>query len=367
MKKKYNNRINNIYCSTKYILLLILNIIILILLQRENKKKNKKKQIKKIGVISVRHETNVGNNLIKYAMSIILKEFGYSPYIIGTHWNNMSISFINKTTNLVIINKNFSEIKKDDYDILMVNSDQTWRKFDENFYDYGFLKFAENWNIKKFVYGASIGFDDWKLSYKDDQICKRLLKNFSGISIREEGSKKLIEDHFGIIPTVVLDPTLLIDKKYYLNIIKDYKNKMNMKKKYIFIYTVFYSKYIIDAINEACRIFNYDAYYFLLNKTSSTEDFIYYMVNSNAVLTNSFHGTVFSIIFNKPFITIYDKINAKERFSSLANLFGIQERMFENHQKINYEQLIKPLNIDYKLLNKLKSKSINFIKKNLEK
>ena len=67
-------------------------------MQRENKKKNKKKQIKKIGVISVRHETNVGNNLIKYAMSIILKEFGYSPYIIGTHWNNMSISFINKTT-----------------------------------------------------------------------------------------------------------------------------------------------------------------------------------------------------------------------------------------------------------------------------
>ena len=41
-------------------------------------------------------------------------------------------------------------------------------------FDYGFLKFAENWNIKKFVYGASIGFDNWKLSYEDDQICKRL-------------------------------------------------------------------------------------------------------------------------------------------------------------------------------------------------
>ena len=300
-------------------------------------------------------------------MSIKLKELGYSPYIIGTHMDNTNISFINRTTNLVIINKNFSEIKKDDYDILMVNSDQTWRKFDKHFYDYGFLKFAQNWNIKKFVYGASIGYDDWKLTYEDDQIAKSLLKNFTEISIREKGSKKLIEQHFGINPTVVLDPTLLIDKNYYLNIIKDYKSERNIKNKYIFIYTIFHSKYIIDAINQAKNIFNYETYYFLLNKNSSIEEFIYYMIKSKAVVTNSYHGTVLSIIFNKPFITIYDKSNAKERFTSLANLFGVHERIFENNQKINYEQLIKPLNIDYKLLNKLKSESINFLKRNLEK
>ena len=69
------------------------------------------------------------------------------------------------------------------------------------------------------------------------------------------------------------------------------------------------------------------------------------MIKSKAVVTNSYHGTVLSIIFNKPFITIYDKSNAKERFTSLANLFGVHERIFENNQKINYEQLIKPLNI----------------------
>lgn len=300
-------------------------------------------------------------------MSIKLKELGYSPYIIGTHMDNTNISFINRTTNLVIINKNFSEIKKDDYDILMVNSDQTWRKFDKHFYDYGFLKFAQNWNIKKFVYGASIGYDDWKLTYEDDQIAKSLLKNFTEISIREKGSKKLIEQHFGINPTVVLDPTLLIDKNYYLNIIKDYKSERNIKNKYIFIYTIFHSKYITDAIDQAKNIFNYETYYFLLNKNSSIEEFIYYMIKSKAVVTNSYHGTVLSIIFNKPFITIYDKSNAKERFTSLANLFGVHERIFENNQKINYEQLIKPLNIDYKLLNKLKSESINFLKRNLEK
>ena len=354
--------INN-YLTTKYILIIFFNIIILILsfVQKQ------KKIIKKVGVIGVVHETNIGNNLIKYAMSIKLKELGYSPYIIGTHMDNTNISFINRTTNLVIIKKNFSEIKKDDYDILMVNSDQTWRKFDKHFYDYGFLKFAKNWNIKKFVYGASIGYDDWKLTYEDDQIAKSLLKNFTEISIREKGSKQLIEQHFGINPTVVLDPTLLIDKNYYLNIIKDYKSERNIKNKYIFIYTIFHSEYITDAINQAKKIFNYETYYFLLNKNSSIEEFIYYMIKSKAVVTNSYHGTVLSIIFNKPFITIYDKSNAKERFTSLANLFGVHERIFENNQKINYEQLIKPLNLDYKLLNKLRSKSINFLKRNLEK
>lgn len=298
-------------------------------------------------------------------MSIKLKELGYIPYIIGTHWDNYNITFINQTTNLVIIHNNFSEIKKDDYDVLMVSSDQTWRKFDEHFYDYGFLKFAHNWNIKKFIYGASLGYDDWKLSNEDDQIAKMLLKKFSGISIREKGSKKLVKKHFGISPIVVLDPTFLIDKKYYLDIIKDYKGEVSMFKKYIFIYTLFNSTFLIQALKNACKIFDYEYYFFKLNNSSSIHNFLYYLVNSSAVITDSYHGTVFSIIFNKPFITIYNKFNAKERFNSIGSLFNLRKRFIENDKKIDFEQLIKPLNINNKLLNKMKLKSINFIRRNL--
>ena len=104
----------------------------------------------------------------------------------------------------------------------------------------------------------------------------------------------------------------------------------------------------------------------LINK-SSIQDFIYYIVNSEACITNSFHGTIFSIIFNKPYLTIYHSFNAKERFKSLGNLFDIKDRLIENDKAPNYFQLIKPLNINYKLLNELKMKSINFIKKNLGK
>ena len=196
----------------------------------------KRKLPKKVGIISLRHEVNIGNNLIKYAISIIIKQLGYTPYIVGTHWRNFNISFLNKTTNLVIIKNNFSEIKRNDYDVLMVNSDQTWRRFDKDFYDYGFLKFAESWKIKKFAYGASLGYDYWTLTQKDEEVAKKLIANFSDISVREEGAVKLIEEHFGRRPTFVLDPTLLIDKEYYLNIIKDYKGSRIMNKKYICLY-----------------------------------------------------------------------------------------------------------------------------------
>ena len=83
------------------------------------------------------------------------------------------------------------------------------------------------------------------------------------------------------------------------------------------------------------------------------------MVNSDAVITDSFHGSIFSIIFNKPFITVFDKSKAKGRFKSLSNIFGVGDRLFEKGQHINFHQLLKPLNIDYKSINKLKQKSIN--------
>ena len=248
----------------------------------------------------------------------------------------------------------------------MVNSDQTWRRFDKDFFDYGFLKFAENWNIKKFVYGASLGYDYWAFSRKEEEIAKKLVKNFSDISVREEGSVKLIKNHFGITPTVVLDPTLLIDKNYYLNIIKDYKGEKIINKNYIFVYTVLDSEKVVKTMKKASKLLKYETYFFGLNNYSTVENFLYYMVKSDCVITNSFHGTIFSILFNKPFITIYANFNARERYRALGDLFGVKDRIFENRQKPNLNQLIRPLKINFTSLNQLKLKSINFLKKNLE-
>lgn len=306
--------------------------------------------------------------MIKYAISIKIAEFGYIPYIIGTVWEKYNnIDFIKQKTNLVIINESFNEIKQNDYDILIVNSDQTWVKFDTNFYDYGFLKFAQKWKIPKFVYGASLGFDTWKFSKKDEEIAKELLSNFSGISVREKGSIELIKKHLGIKPKFVLDPTFLIDKSYYLGLITDFKGNLSIKNySYIFTYNIANTSYIINSMKVASQELNMGTYYFPLNNQSSVIKFLFYIVNSKAVITNSYHGTVFSIIFNKPFLSFFSKNSAKERYNSLGNIFNISERMIELGKKPNYNLLKQPLNINQEILNQLKKESIRFLKDHLK-
>ena len=66
-----------------------------------------------------------------------------------------------------------------------------------------------------------MGTYDWSFKNDDEIIFKKLLKNFSGISFREDGTLKLLEDHLGLKSEFVLDPTLLLDKQYYLNEIQN--------------------------------------------------------------------------------------------------------------------------------------------------
>ena len=222
----------------------------------------------KVGVIGLEHSQNIGNNLLKYAMFIVLSNLGYDPYIIGMKFLDHNITFIQSITKLIVINNSYSEIKENDYDILMVNSDQTWRKWFycnyKYFYDIAFLKFAENWNIPKVVYGASLGINIWQYNKEDEKIAKLLLKKFTAVSVREKGSIQLIENHLGFKPDFVLDPTLLINKDYYLNFIKNYKSKISKNDKYICIYCISYVKQLKSLMNRIKANNNYKIHYFMI-------------------------------------------------------------------------------------------------------
>ena len=181
----------------------------------------------------------------------------------------------------------------------MVNSDQTWRRSNKaniHFFDIGFLKFAQNWTVPKFVYAASLGFDYWTFSKKDEKIAKKCLKNFTDISVREKGSVNLVKKHLGITPEFVLDPTLLIDKKYYLNIISNYKKNINIKTNFILTYIFLKEKNTKKFIKNASKQLGYKIFIVKKNDEDAIEKFIYGMINCKAVVTNSFHGTIFSII-----------------------------------------------------------------------
>lgn len=335
-----------LYFSIKFIIINIFTYLLFL---------NKKK---KVGITGLGFGYNIGGNLVKYAIFIKISQFGFSPYIIGT-WRNRKITFLKKHTKCRIIKNNFTEIKKNEFDILIVNSDQTWRKLDRHFYDIGFLYFAKNWNIPKFVYGTSLGYSNWRLTKKDENIAKDSLKSFSGISVREKGSIKLIEKHLGFKPIFVLDPTLLIDKKYYLELIKNYKPKENINEKYIFTYIFKNEKNTQKFINYASQYLGFKIYNVNMKDKNAVEKFIYGIYHSQAVITNSFHGTIFSIIFNKPFISFIFKNSPKERFISLKETLNINNRVFEYNQKPNVNLLKTPLKINHTLLNSLKRQSIN--------
>ena len=196
-----------------FIVIKFLFLFINISLRRINHKKT-------IGVVGLINHNNIGNNLVKFAMYTKLKEFGFYPKLIGTTHKAGNIYFLRKYVKLKEVNKTFSGLNENDYDILMVNSDQTWNGEFKELLNIGFLKFAENWKTKRFVYGASLGYDYWKYNKTFDIIARNLLKKFSGISVREKNAIKLVEKHLKIKPQLVLDPTMLIDKKYYLNLIK---------------------------------------------------------------------------------------------------------------------------------------------------
>jgi hypothetical protein len=319
----------------------------------------------KIGVIGLNHSQNIGNILLKFAMFIKLSELGYDPYIIGLREENHNISFLQRIVNLRIINNNFNEIQKNEYNVLMVNSDQTWRKWDTYFYDIAFLQFAKDWKKKKFIYGASLGLSNWSFNEEDEIKAKYLLKNFSGISLREKGSINLVYQKLGINPVLVLDPTLLIDKKRYLELIDNFVDENIIDKNTIFVYTVTNSILLKNYLNKIVGKYNLKLYYIDIWTNDNVQKFIYGIKNCKAIITDSYHCTIFSLIFEKPFLSFIYEDNGKERFYSLNEIFNISNRIYNLNDTPDINILETPLFLNKTLFNSLKKKSINFLKKNL--
>ena len=174
---------------------------------------------KRIGIIAYPNDNNIGNQLLKYAMNIILKRYGFKPILItlkGEKKRKININFLKKFIKIKQINNYYTDINENDFDFLIVNSDQVWSYTFYYILEIGFLSFAKTWNITKFIYGASIGHDHWTNSTKIINSVKNLINQFSGISVREIKGGEIMNKYYGIKPLLVLDPTLLINKNDFL-------------------------------------------------------------------------------------------------------------------------------------------------------
>ena len=272
----------------------------------------------------------------------------------------------------------------------IVGSDQLWniglsRKY-ESFY---FLGFASN-NTKKISYATSFG-KYYKGTEKEKKATSYYLRRFDGISVRDKLSFDICQKIFGLKDIVqVCDPTFLCDMSNYEILIK--MSKLEEKDPYILAYILDPNKIIglrlerlsIDKNMKVIVILDENQKKFDINKKNmgltgrgyievkqsmNLHDWMWYFNYSKSIITDSFHGTIFSIIFKKPFITLKNNKRGGLRFISLLEPISLMHRLFDSSEYINerYDLLDKcDFSLPYQKLNKIKEYSFLWLKKILK-
>lgn len=261
-------------------------------------------------------------------------------------------------------------------DVYLTGSDQVWnsiynRGVDKSFY----LEFAPI-GKRRVAYAASIGMDSIPLNERVETV--GLLKKYNSITVRESAAKNLLQT-LGINTKVVLDPTLLIDSQQWSAIAEE--NNIDFDDNYLLIYSVerkaqnklinYYASLIAKEKNlkiyqvsysgSAARIPCVDKYF-----AHATPDiFLNLMKKASFVVVSSFHGTAFSVNFNKQFLTISaNRFNS--RVQNLLDITKLQSRLIVD----NSFDLSKIQNIDYTDVNKLisieREKSLLLLKSIIE-
>lgn len=251
---------------------------------------------------------------------------------------------------------NIAESKK--YGAYVVGSDQCWRpRYNGIFLLEMFLRFAkEQKNVKRVSYAASFGTSEWEFSQELTYKCASLAKYFDLITVREANGVDLCLNHLGVDAKHVLDPTLLLDKDDYIKLVEN--EKESTSKGTLFYYILDPSKEKKDIINNIAtkttlKPFTVMPKFQAENRTKwdvkhRITDCIFPTVTSwlrgfmdaEMIICDSFHGCVFSIIFNKPFWVIENNHRGNVRFESLLKIFELEDRMISTPDNINLEATI---------------------------
>lgn len=351
------------------------------------------------------YKDNYGSVLQAYALQSKLKELNAKPYIVLPDIENNKterISFYKKLCNFLkpekhygIVRKikrymqreifavkkqkilNFAENNIDFVSVsecisqveknpscLLAGSDQIWNIIDRPINDLYLFGFLKKTSAKKYSYAASIGQE--KLSDKQKEYYKTVLNDFEIVSFREKAAKKLLGDKLGDRVRIDIDPTLLQDKIFWDKI----ASKRINKERYIFIYMLRPDKRLIKmgkllAKKTNCKIiytglFNYKLRCAETISDAGPEEFLSLIKNAEYVITNSFHGTVFSVLFEKKFVSV--KIaSTSSRAENLLNILHLQEHLITDTN--DYKVIEK--DIDYnevnKKLNDEREKSVKYL------
>lgn len=354
---------------------------------------------KRVGVITFHNYDNYGAILQSYGLQAKLTELGLEPEIIDYYCEYISNPFklINLKKkglfnyiygaigNICYIPRRFrcrkfrksymrysSPVRKGDmspvagkYDIYIAGSDQIWDYKLTNFDTTYFLDFAEE-GKKKCSYAASIGENlppqelQWEYS--------RLLKQFDEILVREHYGADIVEKLTGKRPGVVCDPTLLLSAKEWDPFIKAPRKK----EKYILVYQLGINAEIVGFARRMAKKTGYRVVYIPfplvgLLKCScriavGPSEWMGLFKNAEYVISDSFHGVVFSLLFNRPFFTMVNGHHTNKRVEQLLKTVHLSDRTIEN---VSDEELTGPIDFTYAnaQIEKMREDSLAALKK----
>lgn len=326
-----------------------------------------------IGLVGNWSYPNYGSELTYFALYSLLKTWNLSVRIIS--WPKSSKWQPYDTPQLFSHNpypkyaiaplaNNRRDMKKynNECDTFILGSDQLLNNNLYNWFD-KFMQFdwVQN-NKKKIAYSTSFGTDYIWGSDNDRAELAYFLQQFDAISVREDSAVQLAEKYYQVKATLVLDPVFLVPTNTYHELIKNHATYNNDNNS-LFVYILNPTKEKSDAFLFAAKQLNLnihaagdgaveeqnecDLWGIKTTFGLSIEQWLTYINNSKFIITDSFHGTCFAIIFKKPFISICNSDRGETRFTSLLKTLDLEERFIKNETELFSRSELFTEEIDY--------------------
>lgn len=241
-------------------------------------------------------------------------------------------------------------VKGKSMDAVIVGSDQVWRTGFAMGYGYNFFLDFVPAGVSKLSYAASFGLSQWEYNNEQTQRIKQLVSEFKAISVREDEGVQLCKDNIGVTADHVLDPTMLLNASDYEPVTSERK----VKDDYIFVYWLGSAEEKQKAI-EAASIEGKRIVDISLRGSEPLmpiEDWLSYIKYADHVVTDSFHGCVFSILFGKQFTICANDSGGNGRLRSLFSMLGIDMSSPQIDYTIVYDKLDNLRGHSYDFLNK---------------
>ncbi|MCM1214438.1 MAG: polysaccharide pyruvyl transferase family protein [Lachnospiraceae bacterium] len=325
------------------------------------------KALMDIGILGWWIETpwsNYGSTLTCYALYRYLSDEGYSvTFVSPPDFDRKKAGKFNLENGYrMTMKRSMEEMSENNkyIDTFIVGSDVLW------YYDafikigYTFLLDFVNDSKKKIAYSTSFGNTARFFPKEEMEKARALMRRFDSIAVRELEAVDICRDRFGVHATLVLDPVFLCSN-YSWQKLAD-KAVIRTEGKYLFAYMldpteknaneikIFAERMNLKVVSITDKQFKPDQKKEILNecgiiRNANVNDYIYHLMNAEYIVTDSYHGFCFSLVFRKQFAVLINRSRGGARFETLISLLGVSDRALEDISELSTNNRItEPVN-----------------------